>query len=183
MNQKFWVGLMLSLSVGSFTACRNSDVAARSNPPPTSETVEKVNASSSRSHHWVQNDQLQVVMKKLGSTSATHWPNSLPDDPEVTVTTDDRNKEFKSGIELAAGLANEATRIPGTVGALNLSDADRSAFIGTANVLSDQAQRLDKTARRHNIEDMQKQLDAIRATCISCHTRFKDISGDLPPQA
>jgi len=122
-------------------------------------------------------------MKKLGSTSATHWPNSLPDDPEVTVTTDERNKEFKSGTELAAGLADAAARIPGTVGALNLSDADRSAFIGTANVLSDQAQRLGKAARRHNIEDMQKQLDAIRATCISCHTRFKDISGDLPPRA
>ena len=172
--------VLMSLSV--VFACRKSEFVSPSNPPPTSKNPVKLDASSAPSHHWVQNDQLQVVMKKLGSTSATHWLHSLPDDPEVAVTEEERDKAFKSGGELASGLADAAVHIPGAIGALNLSDADRSAFMSTAKVLSDQARLLGKAARRHNVEEMQKQLDAIRATCLSCHTRFKDVSGELPPR-
>lgn len=176
------VVLMLSLPVALFTACAKSERTAATNPPSASKNIVKVDASSVQSHHWVQNDQLQVVMMKLGSTSAKNWPNSLPDDPEAVVTKEDRDEAFKSGAELASGLADAAIHIPGAVEALSLSYADRSAFVSTASVLGDQARLLGKAARRHNVEEMQRQLDALRATCISCHTRFKDISGALPPR-
>lgn len=182
MNRAVWIGMVSTFVVALLASCRHSDVAATAAPAPTSR-VAPTSPTSTPPHHWVQSDQLQVVMKKLESASARHWPGSLPDDPEVALTRKERNQVFESGAQLALGLADAAARIPATTRALNLSDADRSAFLTTANGLSEQARMLGMAARKHSVEEMQRHLDAIRASCISCHTRFKDIAGDLPPRA
>lgn len=165
-------------------------VDARSKPEPEMRSkpdkplIRRADVDTpSHFHHWVQNDQLRLVMIQLGSSSAAQWPSTLPDDPEVAVSERDRDEAFRKGAELAHSLAQAAGRIPASVAHLELSQADRDAFVATANALQEQSQKLGRAARRHNVEEMQKFLDAARATCISCHTRFKDISGELPPRA
>lgn len=164
------------------TADQETAATTTRTEPATSATAAN-GVKSGRVHHWVQSDQLQRVMQQLGSSSATQWPSTLPDDPEVAVNERDRNEAFRNGAELAASLAQAAARIPDSVTHLALSQADRDAFIATANTLKDQSQQLGRAARSHRVEDMQKLLEGTRATCISCHTCFKDISGDLPPRA
>jgi len=121
-------------------------------------------------------------MKKLGSDTAQHWPSGLPDDPEEELDAQTRREMFVSGARLASALAESAEAIPSNVSAFGLSEADQTAFTGIARRLSDQARGLGRAARRHDIEGMHRQLDAIQSSCMSCHTRFKDISGDLPPR-
>lgn len=133
-------------------------------------------------HHWIQNDELYDVMKQLGVTTAANWPTDLPDDPEVPTTPEMRAQAFRDGMRLADALSQSAREIPRTVAGMRMSEADRMSFTSNAHVLSDQARLLGQAARKHNVEGMQRQLEAIRSSCISCHTRFKDISGELPPR-
>jgi len=164
--------LMLSLSVIGFSACRS---------PHFNVAIEK--HAPGPTQHWIQEDEMRSLMERLGAKTAEHWPATIPDDPEDPATSSERKEAFKSSAKLASALADAAEQIPHMVEKSSLSDADRNAFIGTAQVLSDQARKLNRAARRHNVEEMQRLLDATRATCISCHTRFKDISGTLPPRA
>jgi cytochrome c556 len=160
----------VSLTVVWFAACKSSHIAVPATRPAVA------------TQHWIQDDELQLLMKKLGRNTAAHWPNTLPDDPETIATTAERNEAFKKGAKLASDLADSAEQLREEVEKFSLSEADRIAFIGTAQALREDARKLNKASRRHNIEEMQKQLDAARASCISCHTRFKDISGTFPPR-
>ena len=171
MKRQICLTIAVALPVVWFTACRSSQSTA-----PAKQRVV-------RTQHWIQNDALQAIMKKLDATTAGHWPSTLPDDPEAPSTVTERNQAFKDGAMLAFALEEAAQQIPNSIEEVNLSDADRTAFISTAQVLSDQARELGRAARRRSIEAMHEHLDATRATCISCHTRFKDISGALPPRA
>jgi cytochrome c556 len=56
---------------------------------------------------------------------------------------------------------------------------DRGGFLAEAKVLHDQAQRLAVAARLHRIEQMQLHMTSINSTCISCHSRYRDFSGQL----
>jgi hypothetical protein len=133
--------------------------------------------------HWIQSDELQVVMRKLNAAASTHWPSRLADDSETPISADEREDAFRRAAQLATALSESARQISDAVRDRNLSDADRMAFAGKAQSLSDQAWKLGQAARRRQLEEMQLLLDTTIATCVSCHTRFKDISGDLPPRA
>jgi len=170
MGRKAWPIMAVSVLVTLIFACA------------APKRFESVRQSSKPTHHWIQNDQLQLLMKQLDAYSGEHWPANLPDDPEVSMSEKERKEAFHNAAELAGELSDAAARIPHTIIDDQLSEADRIAFIGTAQVLGDQARNLRNSARRNHLEDMHKELDAIRATCISCHTRFKDISGELPPR-
>ncbi len=170
METKVWLFVAGSLLTALICACAAPKRVAPEKQPSRS------------TYHWVQDDQLQLIMKKLGVSSGEHWPTTLPDDSEVSVTAKEHREAFHDAAELAAELGNAAGRIPDTLDGIRLSEADHTAFIGTAQLLGSQARNLKRSAQRHNTEEMQRQLDAIRATCISCHTRFKDISGELPPR-
>lgn len=161
--------------------------------PPATATTTQIDArngdaqsppvvAGSPAHHWIQNDELYNVMKQLGVTTSANWPTDLPDDPEVPTTPEMRAQAFRDGIRLADALAQSAREIPRTVAGVRMSEADRMSFTSNAHVLSDQARLLGQAARKHNVEGMQRQLEAVRSSCISCHTRFKDISGELPPR-
>lgn len=122
-------------------------------------------------------------MRKLGAGTAAHWPENLPDDPEVVTSPEEREGALHNARELAASLGQAARQIPAITSRHNMSQADRHSFQSAAAFLEDQANRLGRAARRGNIEEMQGLLDSIRASCISCHTRFKDVSGEIPPRA
>jgi hypothetical protein len=84
--------------------------------------------------------------------------------------------------KLADGLAAAAERIPSSVTTASMSEADRAGFQAEADTLRDQALRLGQAARTNQVEHMQESLDAISATCISCHSRYRDFSGQLITQ-
>jgi cytochrome c556 len=128
--------------------------------------------------HWVQNEQLRGLMKELSAKSQRNWPKDVPQDPEDPQSGDPRNT-MDSAAKLADGLAATAARIPESVTNANMSEADLAGFQAEANTLRDQAMRLGQAARAKKVEQMQRSLDAISSTCISCHSRYRDFAGQV----
>lgn len=127
--------------------------------------------------HWVQDAQLRSLMQELSAKTQRNWPNNLPLDPEDQQAG--RSRNAMGAAKLADGLAAAAERIPASVSTASMSEADRAGFQAEADTLRGQALRLGQAARANRVEQMQESLDAISATCISCHSRYRDISGQL----
>jgi hypothetical protein len=127
--------------------------------------------------HWVQGAQLRTLMKDVSSKAQRNWPNNLPQDPEDQRAFNSR--DAMGAARLADGLAAAAVRIPEAVTNANMSEADRAGFQAEADTLRDQALRLGQAARANRGEEMQASLDAINATCVSCHSRYREFSGQL----
>jgi hypothetical protein len=60
-----------------------------------------------------------------------------------------------------------------------LSEAERRGFVAFADTLHDQALRLRGDAEKMRIEQMQQSMDAVRSTCMACHTRYRDLTGNV----
>jgi soluble cytochrome b562 len=131
--------------------------------------------------HWVQNQQLRSLMKSVQLKTLTNWPRQVPQDPEDPQLVNPDALMANAAI-LADGLADAAVRIPASVTNSKMSDADSAGFQAEANTLHRQALRLGEAAREKNVEHMQMSLDAINDTCISCHSRYRDFSGQLRSQ-
>jgi phage-related protein len=116
-------------------------------------------------------------MKDLSAKTQRNWPKDLPQDPEDQQSR--RSRDTMGAAKLADGLAAGAERIPASVTTATMSEADRAGFQAEADTLRDQALRLGQAARTNQVEQMQESLDAISATCISCHSRYRDFSGQL----
>jgi hypothetical protein len=130
--------------------------------------------------HWVQDAQLRGLMKDLSAKTQQNWPKDLPQDPEDQQSR--RSRDTMGAAKLADGLAAGAERIPASVTTATMSEADRAGFQAEADTLRDQALRLGQAARTNQVEHMQESLDGISATCISCHSRYRDFSGQLITQ-
>lgn len=88
-------------------------------------------------------------------------------------------EDFDTVALLASDLMTSADEIPDRAKAIPMQDADRAGFVAEARTLRVQAQGLRDAARQQRIEQMQRQMDAINATCISCHSRYRDFAGQL----
>jgi len=161
-------------------SCRHSDserTAAGGNDVGGSAQVGRVG------EHWVQNERLRDVMRQI-SDHAARWPAGVPDDPEASSrqAREEADEAFRDAASLADGLATAAGRIPRSVADHPMSAEDRSGFNAEAARLRDEALRLRKAARARRVEPMQRSLDAISSTCISCHSRYRDFTGELEPR-
>ena len=150
-------------------------ISCGSSKQPTPEPAAPSVASPSR--HWIQDQRLRQVMASL-SRSNPSWPKTLPQDPEAK-SPPGNAADFDEVAALAASLADASTHIPDLAPTLKMSEADRSGFLVQAMTLHDQAQQLRDAARDRKIEQMQRTMDAINSTCISCHSRYRDFSGVL----
>lgn len=131
--------------------------------------------------HWVQSDALRTLMKDVSQKMQRNWPQGVPRDPEDR-ETGELPRAMDSAATLADGLAAAAVRIPGSVRAEKMNEADGAGFRAEADTLRDQSLRLGQAARAGKVEQMQEALDAISSTCISCHSRYRDFSGELNMQ-
>ena len=133
--------------------------------------------------HWVQNERLRDVMKQI-SQHAARWPAGVPDDPEASSrqAQEEADEAFRDAAALADGLAAAAKQIPRSVADHPMSAEDRAGFQSEAARLREEALRLRKAARARRVEPMQRSLDAISSTCISCHSRYRDFTGELEPR-
>ena len=116
----------------------------------------------------------------MGQIAGLHdaFPKGLPEDAESP-----EGKEAKWALvdlaSVANALADTATNIPAAVASKPMSDDDRRGFVAEATRLHDQAVVLRDAARANQVEPLQGMRDNINVTCISCHSRYRDISGDL----
>ena len=127
--------------------------------------------------HWVQDERLRGVMAELARQTA-HWPAGLPADPEAPLD-DDVADSFRQAGRLADGLAAAARNIPRAVADREMSPEVRRGFNAEAERLRQQSLQLKEAARGRKVEQMQRLLDGISSSCISCHSQYRDFTGEL----
>jgi cytochrome c556 len=127
--------------------------------------------------HAGEGRQLRDVMHELAERTAYAPTSELPADPESDKAVDP--KLFAEVAELADALAAGAARIPAAAEGVKLFREDREAFEDEAATLRRHAQDLGAAARSNNVERMQRTFDRIHASCIGCHSRFRDFAGQL----
>ncbi len=133
-------------------------------------------ASQPLGAHWIQDQRLRTVMSELSKRNP-NWPAGLAQDPETPGEA--KPSQFNEVASLAGTLASAADRLPELAGVIKMSEADRRGFLAEAHTLRDQAVRLQDAAHERRTEQMQLQMDLINSTCISCHSRYRDFSGQL----
>jgi hypothetical protein len=127
--------------------------------------------------HWVQDERLRGVMAEL-SRQTSHWPAGVPDDPEAPLAADVADS-FRQAARLADGLAAAAQNIPRAVADREMSAETRRGFNAEARRLHKQSLELKEAARGRKVERMQRLLDGISSSCISCHSQYRDFTGEL----
>jgi cytochrome c556 len=128
--------------------------------------------------HWIYDDDLRTAMREIERLSGAAHGVELADDPAPLTA------EFQRAQGFASRLAASAEALPDAMDRIRLTSDDREAFLEQARALQKQAQNLSRAAGERRPADMQRLLDAITTTCISCHTRFRDFTGELaPPRA
>ena len=165
------------------TGCKDSNGGpAGPGPSGSSPGSSRSSAAPRRlGEHWVQNDQLKAVMAQV-SSHAARWPAGVPDDPEAAQSPAQRadaEQAFREAAALADGLAEAAARIPRSVADHPMSDEDRRGFRAEAERLRVHALELRRAARARRVEPMQRSLDQISSSCVSCHSQYRDFTGEL----
>jgi hypothetical protein len=131
--------------------------------------------------HWVQDERLRGVMAEL-SRQAAHWPAGVPDDPESHKPDPETLAVFRDAEALADGLARAAKDIPRAVADREMSADTRRGFSAESERLRTQALALRDAARGRKVERMQRALDGVSSSCISCHSQYRDFTGELGPR-
>jgi hypothetical protein len=156
-----WLGAGCSNSTGS----RDGQTV---NPGPTSKPM-----------HSVQVRQLKGLMQVISHTATTRWPKTMPTDVEQPVDTSAQQRAYDEAAMLADSLVIAASQIPAVVDAKTLPDEIRTGFLSEARMLKDQAVQLKVNATQKRAESMERTLDAINTTCINCHSKYRDLSGNI----
>ena len=162
------------------TSCRSRDAGeATTDPGARRSTTEPIGL------HWIQDKRLRAVMADLSRRMQENYPGGLPEDPEQTAPRE-IGRALADASKLASELAKGSERLPFAIeGNAKISAEDRAGFLNEARTLRKHALELGEAAGEWRIEGMQRSLLGINATCIACHSKYRDISGeiDLPKQA
>jgi hypothetical protein len=150
----------------------------KNNPP---QAAQQASQPSSRPIHSVQVKQLKPLMQTLLRSTSTNWPKTLPTDVEQPVDPVAQQKAYEQATKLADELVIAAGQIPATVGGKSLPDEYRAGFLHEVEVLKDQAKELRKNATEKRAESMSRNLDAINVSCINCHSKYRDLTGNVDP--
>ena len=116
-------------------------------------------------------------MAELERAARTDWPQELEGD--VGSLDPQHDRRMQEAIGQSTALGDAAQRLPEIGSSVRMEEVDRRSFHAQAATLYDQAIRLETAARDGDLHAMQKVLADVEATCRSCHTRFRDISGPL----
>jgi hypothetical protein len=131
--------------------------------------------------HGLRDEQLRQLMQRVSTKTQKYWPQEVPrvrDDQAVG----DLAKAAESAGRLADALGAAAERIPASVEHVAIAEADRAGFVAEAETLGAQSLRLRQAAHQLDAGEMQAALDSITNTCMSCHTRYRDVAGQLRVQ-
>ncbi|QOV89284.1 cytochrome c [Humisphaera borealis] len=163
-------GVALAI-VGLWSAsCTSTPEAPKPTPASSMKTAGK---------HSVQTPQLQALMKVISMTAADYTPKTLPADVETPKPAADLEKAYAQASVLADALVTAADRIPFAIEDKPLSKETREGFLSEAKRLKQSAVELKDHASHKQGEAMTRALDRINATCITCHSRYRDLTGTL----
>ena len=105
---------------------------------------------------------------------ASDEPKTPADEKAATKPVEVRlSKDAIAENHVEVGLVGRRVLIP------TLSAPARVAFNAEAMNLRSHALDLERAARDHKVEQMQRALDGVNASCIACHSRFRDFAGQL----
>lgn len=169
----------LALPLASAIVVCGSTPADPPSLPPTATAPTTLPTTAPVAEHWVRDARLRVVMDQLSlRTNQGRWPKEMPKEAEGTTN---RSTEwyFGQAVLLANDLAATAQRIPQNVDVSKMSDADRAGFTAEAATLHEQALNLGDAAMARKVERMERLMDGINSTCISCHSRYRDFAGQI----
>ena len=179
-NPAVLVGVLAALTLAAGSAsCRPSDFGRRDDDAALSNPDDRGGGD-----HWVQDEQLRVVMRQI-SQHAERWPAAVPEDRSAEGRSQSREAQaqaddaFRDAVALAEGLAEAARQIPRSVADHPMSREDRAGFGAEAARLREQALRLRRAARARQVEPMQQALSGVSAACVSCHSHYRDFTGEL----
>ncbi len=148
-------------------------------PTPAHEKVATttVAGASLTQQHWVQNQRLKLMMDQISKLNAS-IPKGLPEDVE---SPEGREASLAAANASTAAddLARTALLLPSLMEGKSLNEADRRGFTAEAQTLHDQAVQLRDFAQKFQVEKMQRTLSDISTTCFSCHSRYRDLAGEL----
>jgi hypothetical protein len=167
------VSSMMGLLLFSAGGCQSKPAQ----PEKPAAPQEHRPATRPMGEHWIQDERLREVMAELNRQMRESYPTGLPDDVESK--SPPLQRAFAQAATLADGLARAANRIPNAIRDKRISDDDRRGFLEEAATLRTHAEKLKFAAEEHQLEPMQRSLLGINATCIACHSKYKDISGEI----
>jgi len=173
--------ILLALSLMGLLSC----VSACQSKGDALTATKSADVSSDKSgvqpmgKHWIQDERLRTVMGNIAKRMQQHYPSGVPSDPEQP-TPPEIARAFADASKLADGLAEGAERIPQAIeGNTKISAEDRAGFLEEARTLRTHALDLKAAADEKRLEGMQRSLLGVNATCIACHSKYKDISGEI----
>lgn len=132
--------------------------------------------SSPSTGHWVYSERLRTVMSEIDSKARTAWPQEVS---AGSASEAERAEALGRMDPLAAELAAAARRIPDTLTGSRISEGDRRSFQALVDTLGEQAESLKARITAKDLEAARRVLTEINATCVSCHDRFRDLSGPM----
>jgi hypothetical protein len=171
------IALAISVATAAVSCSSRPDVLASAHA--TSRPAASAPASEPIGSHWFQDQHLRQLMAEL-TKQKPNWPAGLPQEPEDPAAATQPD-QFDEIAVLANALGKAADRLPAVTSHIPMSQADRVGFLAQARTLHEQAAQLQAAANRRSIEQMQRQIESINTTCISCHSRYRDFSGQLDP--
>lgn len=128
--------------------------------------------------HWIHSESLRTVMAVLEREALASWPQEVETEYAVK-DAKEAQKAFDEARALAGQLASSTPGITAAVKTIRMSEADRRAYAAVVDTFRDQAQRLHDAAEAGDLDRMRTNLKSIRATCTSCHERFRDLAGSI----
>jgi len=174
----FLTKFILTVTVATAAiSCDSSRSAPKSQATPSSTAPGLAPASQPATSHWTQNQRLRLLMAEFNKQTPG-WPAGRPSEPEAPAAAT-QPYQFDEIAVLANALARSADNLPAVTSTIPMSDADRAGFLAEARTLRNQAIELKAAANHRNVAQMQQQMDGINSTCISCHSRYREFSGQL----
>ncbi len=128
--------------------------------------------------HWVYSERLRAVMGEIDLKARTAWPQEV-NAATGSVSEAERAEALGRMDPLVTELAAAARRIPETLSGTRLSEGDRRSFQALVDTLGEQAESLKAQVTAKDLEAARRLLTEINATCVSCHDRFRDLSGPM----
>lgn len=142
---------------------------------------QKIGIGEIETRHWIHSEHLRTVMASLEQEALSSWPQEVENEYAI-INKEKSKRSYQEAQTLAKLLANTAPQIIQATVEFKLSEADYRGFVAQADTLKEQAQRLHQAATGGDIDRMRQELKSIRATCRSCHERYRDISGPIDNQ-
>lgn len=179
LNRRMFASLygvaVLTLVVG-LAACNKGEVQTADSPTKRAEVTPVP------LQHWLQHAELRSLMKQI-EEDRQKTVNTVAVGDAATLHPD-AHRDFLAASEAAKRLALSAKEMRKVTADIQMTEEDRKAFDEEVDALRNEARKFSIITRKRRADLIEERMQALEATCISCHTRFRDMAGEWqPPRA